>query len=131
MDPSPVRRGAHSVSRGRHFERVAERHLLARGFEPIARNVRFGHGEIDLVMRDGEVVVFVEVKGRSGDRCGHPLDAVTRRKRQEVEAVARWWIRSHEPAQGYRFDAVAVEAQGKETRDWSVTHVPDAWRPGG
>ena len=66
MDRSPVRRGAHSVSRGRHFERVAERYLLARGFEPIARNVRFGHGEIDLVMNLVESNRLVTVTGPGG-----------------------------------------------------------------
>ena len=124
-------RSTDTVRLGRRFEAAAERHLRCLGFEFVARNVRFGRGEVDLIVREAGVVVFVEVKGRTrGDR-GHPLEAVTRRKRREVEAVAQWWIRTHAPAVGYRFDAVSVEASGHpEGGKWCITHVRDAWRPG-
>lgn len=114
---------------GRRFEGVAARHLEARGWRVLARNVRWRRKEIDLVARRGNVVAFVEVKGRSGPECGHPLEAVTPRKRREVEAVARWWVQRH-GAEGlvYRFDAVAVET-GTDGR-LRVDHVEDAWRAG-
>jgi len=131
MDPS-FRRGIPegTVARGRCFEDAAARWLEARGHRILGRNVRRGHKEVDLVVEREGVVAFVEVKGRVGARCGHPLEAVTPRKRREVEAVARWWIRAHPPAAGYRFDAVAVEAWTDHPSGWEITHVPDAWRPG-
>lgn len=128
----PPRRGPgeSAVARGRRFEEAAAERLVAHGYRILGRNVRFGHGEVDLVVEREGVVAFVEVKGRYGPRSGHPLEAVTPGKRREVEAVARWWVRTHPPAVGYRFDAVAVEARHHDPTTWEVTHIPDAWRPG-
>jgi len=112
---------------GRRFEDLAERHLLSRGWLVLDRNVRFGRKEVDLVVARGDVVAFVEVKGRRGPRYGHPLESITWRKRREIACVARWWIeRFGRPGQVFRFDAVAVErVPGGHLR---VRHVEDAWR---
>ena len=113
---------------GARYERVAARILERRGFTVLDRNVRFRRKEIDLVVRRGPIVAFVEVKGRRGEACGHPLDAVTFRKRAEIESVAHWWIqRRGRPGMIYRFDAVAVteDRRGRLL----VEHVEDAWRP--
>lgn len=119
-----------TATRGRRFEDAAAGFLRQAGYRILARNVRHRRGEVDLVAERDGVVAFVEVKGRSGPECGHPLEAVTPAKRREVEAVARWWIRTNPPAGGYRFDAVAVEVVGQDRRRWCITHLPDAWRPG-
>ena len=113
---------------GARYEKAAARALERRGFTVLERNVRFGRKEIDLVVRRGPVVAFVEVKGRRGLACGHPLEAITDRKRREVETVATWWIaRAGRTDLIYRFDAVAVheEPGGRLV----VEHVEDAWRP--
>lgn len=113
---------------GLRYEGAAARHLERRGFTILDRNVRFGRNEIDLVASRGPTVAFVEVKGRRGGGYGHPLEAVTPRKRREIERVARWWVRTRgRPGWIYRFDAVAVFDQPDgRTR---VEHVEDAWRP--
>lgn len=113
---------------GARYEAAAARVLERRGFTVLDRNVRFRRKEIDLVVRRGPVVAFVEVKGRRSRSCGHPLAAITPRKRREIEAVARWWMsREGRPGTIYRFDAVAVleEPGGRLV----VQHVEDAWRP--
>lgn len=114
---------------GRRFEALAERHLVTAGWTVVDRNVRHRRKEVDLVVRRGRVVAFVEVKGRRGTVAGDPLDAITRTKRREIEAVARWWVARHgRPDDAYRFDAVAVRVGpggGSE-----VEHVVEAWRPG-
>ncbi len=114
---------------GQAFEAMAEAMLVDGGWHVLERNLRFGRKEIDLVVRRGAVVAFVEVKGRRGSGFGHPLEAITALKRREIEAVARWWLaRFREPGVRYRFDAVAVVAErGAPIR---ITHVEDAWRPG-
>lgn len=113
---------------GARYEAAAALHLRSRGWTILDRNVRFGRKEVDLIVRRGRVVAFVEVKGRRGDACGHPLEAITARKRREVERVARWWVaRRGEPGEVYRFDAVGVEEDG--IGRLRVDHVPDAWRP--
>lgn len=110
-------------------ERAAEEHLRKRGYTVLERNHRFGHREIDLIVARGDLIVFVEVKTRAGPGYGHPLEAITARKRREIERVARrWQARYGRPEQLYRFDAVAIcrEPDGRI----QVEHVPNAWRMG-
>jgi putative endonuclease len=114
---------------GRRFEDEAARWLAERGWRVLERNVRFRRKEVDLVIRRGDVVAFVEVKGRRSGGCGHPLEAVTVRKRAEIECVAGWWVsRYGEPGMVYRFDAVSVVPTARG--GLVVEHVEDAWRPG-
>ncbi|MEJ2540699.1 MAG: YraN family protein [Gemmatimonadota bacterium] len=122
--------GDTAVARGRRFEALAAEALVLKGYRVLARNVRHGPREVDLVVEEpGGTVAFVEVKGRTRSGWGHPLERIHRKKRRDVEAVARWWIRTAPPATGYRFDAVAVEATGDPQRPWRILHLPDAWRP--
>lgn len=123
--------------RGRLGEILAARHLERDGWEVLARNWRFGHREIDLIIRRGEVIAFVEVKTRSGPGSGSPFESITRRKRMEVEGAARGWIRelgfgqkgssdrSTIESSRFRFDAVSVEL--RKGRPPQVVHLPDAW----
>jgi putative endonuclease len=113
---------------GRRFEDAVAGHLIERGWRILDRNVRFRRKEVDLVARLGEVVAFVEVKGRRGSGYGHPLEAITWRKRREIESVAAWWIaRFGEPGLVYRFDAASVEPA--PDGGLVVRHLEDAWRP--
>ena len=78
-----------------------------------------------MVKKDG-IVVFVKVKGRSGPAFGHPLDAITLRKRQAIFVAARGWIgRSDFRARSYRFDAVSVGWMPDGSFD--AEHVEGAW----
>jgi putative endonuclease len=114
---------------GRRFEDLAADWLSAAGWRILDRNTRFGRREIDLVVRRGPVVAFVEVKGRRGAGCGDPLAAITARKRAEIEEVARFWVARHGlPGVRYRFDAVAVRPLPHG--GFEIEHVEDAWRPG-
>lgn len=112
--------------RGQGFEDLAASHLVRDGYRIEARNVRFGREEIDLVVRRGSTVAFVEVKGRTRDDRGHPFFAIDHRKRAAIARVARNWIRHHGHARDvYRFDAIAVIRSQGHCR---VEHVADAWR---
>jgi putative endonuclease len=111
---------------GDRGEEIAAQHLARAGWTVTHRNFRLGHKEIDLVARRGEVVAFVEVKTRAGLGYGHPLEAITARKRREIAQVAAAWIeRFGGPRDVYRFDAVAVLVRGAQPE---VEHVEDAWR---
>lgn len=115
-----------TVSRGRRFEALAEAALRERGWRVLDRNVRFLRKEIDLVVERDGVVAFVEVKGRSGPEYGHPLEAITWRKRKAVSIAARVWMaRSEVPARAYRFDAVAVKVDAHGVVE--IEHVEGAW----
>ncbi len=116
----------HTVSRGRRFEALAEALLKERGWRVLERNVRFLRKEIDLVVEKDGLVAFVEVKGRSGPAFGHPLEAITRRKRQAISVAARGWItRSDLRARAYRFDAVSVWLMPDGS--FELEHVEGAW----
>jgi putative endonuclease len=112
---------------GDRGEQLAADHLVRAGWTVLSRNFRLGRKEIDLVARRGEVVAFVEVKTRAGLGYGHPLEAITARKRREIHQVAAAWIDRHgRPDDVYRFDAVAILLpSGGEPR---IEHVEDAWR---
>ncbi|MBI4540473.1 MAG: YraN family protein [Gemmatimonadetes bacterium] len=112
---------------GRRGEEVAARYLEARGWTILERNARFGHKEIDLIARREGVIAFVEVKTRAGTQFGHPLEAITQRKRREIRTVAAAWLRRARPgAATLRFDAVSVVFRGAEPA--LLEHVEDAWR---
>ena len=114
-----------TVRRGRRFEALAEAFLHERGWRVLERNVRFLRKEIDLVVEKDGIVAFVEVKGRSGPAFGHPLDAISRRKRQAISVAARGWIaRSDFRARSYRFDSVSVGLMPDGSFD--VEHVEGA-----
>ncbi len=119
--------------RGRRGEDVAARALESAGGRIIARNWRDGPRELDLVVLFEGVVAFVEVKTRRDERWGHPLEALTPRKRGEIERAARAWIgapdRPRIPGSpDFRFDVVSVTLEGEGAP--RVEHLPDAWRPG-
>ena len=73
---APVRRGVANARLGRAAEEAAARYLEARGWRILGRNVRVGRGELDLIVRRGPVLAFVEVKARRTRTCGAPEDAV-------------------------------------------------------
>ena len=98
-------------SAGTAWERAAQRHLEEAGLRLLARNQVFRLGEIDLVMRDGDVTVFVEVRFRRGTGFGGSASSVDSRKQRKLVLAAQCFLAAHPKlANGpCRFDVVAVE----------------------
>lgn len=94
---------------GRYGERVAAAHLDRAGWQVLDRNWRGQAGELDIVALEGDELVVVEVKTRSGEGFGHPAEAVTARKVARLRRLAAQWLEAHElrPA-SVRIDVVAV-----------------------
>ena len=112
---------------GETGERVAERWLIRHGWRVIQRRFRSGHRDIDIVAERDGTVAFVEVKARSGDRFGDPVEAVGWRKQRELSRSAAVWIARHgRPGETYRFDVVGVLMQGERVR---IRHVCGAFLP--
>jgi putative endonuclease len=95
---------------GASGEELACRHLLSRGFVILDRNYRCRSGEVDIVARDGEATVFVEVKERGGSSHGDGLEAVTFGKRRRIIRAARLYAASRDLTERHlRFDVVAID----------------------
>jgi len=98
------------ISLGKEGEELACRHLERLGYRILARNYRGRRGEIDIVAEERGTLVFVEVKSRSGPLFGHPLEAVTRRKQEQLGRVAQEYLAVTDAhrARPIRFDVVGV-----------------------
>jgi putative endonuclease len=118
--------GRASERRGLRAETLAAWALRLKGYRVIARRVRAprgsGAGEIDLVVRRGNVLAFVEIKARPTHEAG--LWAILPQQQRRLMRAAEWFIKSHPGFGGceLRFDAVVVRP-----RCWP-THLADAWR---
>ena len=94
---------------GAYGEALAARHLEGQGMVVLDRNWRCEVGEIDLVLRDGPVLVVCEVKTRRSTVCGTPHEAVTPAKAARLVRLADWWQEAHGVVAGdVRIDVVAV-----------------------
>ena len=101
--------GRQNGALGAYGERVAARHLVEQGLVLLDRNWRCDAGEIDLVLRDDDVLVFCEVKTRTGTAYGHPLEAVDDVKTERLARLASRWMEEHGVVPpDVRFDMVAV-----------------------
>src|SRR3954463_11613573 len=95
---------------GKHGEDLACRELERRGYAIVARRYRRRGGEIDIIARDGETIVFVEVKAREDDAFGGGADAVTALKRQPIGQIAGASLPRPPPgACRCRFDLVSIQ----------------------
>ena len=111
---------------GSYGERVAVRALTDAGLQVLDRNWRCRDGELDVVARDGDALVFCEVKARTGTGFGHPVEAVTRAKRRRLRLLARAWLAAHDQhAPDLRFDVVAVHVPAAGPA--RVTHLRNAF----
>lgn len=104
------------AERGAAGEALACRHLEAQGLVVVERNYKCRSGEIDIVARDGDATVFVEVKERHGATHGAGYEAVTRGKRQRIIRAARLYAAAHGVSEDpLRFDVVSIDWEGGDT----------------
>ena len=96
---------------GTQGEDVAAAWYVGRGYEVVARNWRCREGELDLIVRNGRTYVFCEVKTRTSDRFGAPVEAVTRDKQMRIRRLAARWLEDGAPgpAKDIRFDVASVK----------------------
>ena len=107
-------------------EKLARKHLLKLGYQIMATNWYYGHLELDIVALDGDELVIVEVKSRSGIRYEHPSEAVTSGKMKRIVEAADAYILEKDLDLETRFDIITVIffGQGHE-----LEHFKDAFYP--
>ena len=113
----------HKKSLGKYGERRAVRYLKEQGYEILKTNYRTPFGEADIVARDGETVVFCEVKTRESTQFGTPAEAVERHKRERYVNIARDFLMRAGRDVNVRFDVIEVTDKG-------VNHIPAAFLAG-
>jgi putative endonuclease len=113
---------------GQEGERIAERYLSKKGYRIVERNYRCPMGEVDLIVLDRRVIVFVEVKTRRHERFGVPLESVHTRKQRKMIKAALWFLSDHKlHERDARFDVVGISFGGQEP---VVEHIENAFEVG-
>ena len=110
--------------KGRIAEEQALAYLVAQGFKPITQNYHCKLGEIDLIMRDGDYLVFVEVRARVSMAFGGGIASITYAKRQKIIKSATYYLMTHKEWKQLfpRFDVISID--GKSA---SITWIKDAF----
>lgn len=106
---------------GTQYEERAAEYLIAQNYQILERNYRIRSGEIDIIARDGTVLVFIEVKYRKNDESGNPLEAVDIRKQRKIIKVARYYL--YQKKYGdvpCRFDVIGICGS-------HIEHIKDAF----
>jgi putative endonuclease len=110
---------------GKKSEALAEEYLKRKGFQILKRNYRYGHKEIDLIVRDGDTIVFVEVKAGRSKAFGAPEERVNLRKQKNLIEAANDFIQKNDLNDcDFRFDVLAISYQKAEV---TVDHIENAF----
>jgi putative endonuclease len=109
------------LNKGARGEQIAVEYLQKLGYEILHRNLRLSHLEIDIVCRDRQELVFVEVKYALSDKFGHPATWIDQRKQEKLREAARLFVEKYgSSGLGLRFDAITI-TKGE------VEHYPNAF----
>ncbi len=100
----------HNQRIGKWGEDTATRYLAGRGYEIVARNIRTPYGEIDIIVKQGDVTIFVEVKTRTSNKMGLPEESITPRKREHMLAAADHYAAENE-IDHWQIDVIAIEGK--------------------
>lgn len=116
-EPSPRRQ------LGDQGESIAASYLKERGYQLLESNYRCPWGEVDLILREGECLVFVEVRTRRGESFGLPVESVTYAKRQRLVATAETYLQAlPETPKEWRIDLVSIVFQREPARP-CIEHI--------
>ncbi len=110
--------------KGDFAERTAEKYLRQQGLKLVERNFNSRYGEIDLIMQDQQILVFVEVRSRNNDRFGSALETIDNRKQAKLARTAALYISKHKIDANCRFDTVGFTG---EITDLNLRWIPNAF----
>lgn len=110
---------------GKRGENIATEYLTEKGYIILDRNWKFKREEVDIIARDKEYYVFIEVKTRADDYFETPEKAVTRAKQKKIITVANEYIQSNDIEEEARFDIISIILKGAE--EPKINHIEDAF----
>lgn len=94
---------------GTQAEQAALQYLQQQGLRRVENNYRCKLGEIDLIMRDGKTLVFVEVRARRNNRFGLPIETVAASKQKKLIRTALYYLQQHKLDTPCRFDVIGID----------------------
>ncbi|AKM78966.1 TPA: YraN family protein [Candidatus Beckwithbacteria bacterium] len=115
----------HNVARGKQGENLAVKFLQEKGYRILERNFRTRFGEVDIVAKDGQALVFVEVKTKSSDSFGEPWEMVDERKLEQVKKMAQVYLQSknyNQQSMRLRIDVVGVWLDSGKLKHWQAVY---------
>lgn len=107
-------------------ERKAARYLQARGITIIERNFRLRSGEIDIIGKDGNTIIFVEVKFRSSEEFGKAEEAVSSYQQNRIKNTATLFLNNFKLGTPKRFDIIAI-TKGNKFKKYEIKWLKDAY----
>jgi putative endonuclease len=110
---------------GTKGEDLAVRFLQKKGYRIVKRNYKTPVGEIDIIAKDGDTIVFIEVKTRTDISFGYPFEAVNNRKRQKLKNLALLYLKRQGKESPVRFDVLSIFCMDDGKKD--IEHIKDAF----
>jgi putative endonuclease len=118
--------GGEKQKLGQIGEDLAVKLLIGKGYEILERNYRYGHGEIDIIAKEGGELVFVEVKTRNNLEYGEPEYAVTKKKQKQIKKIAELYLYEKEIEEiDCRIDVIAILME--KGKDPVINHIINAF----
>jgi len=113
---------------GKYGENIAQRLLKRKGLKILERNFMTRFGEIDIICRDGDEIVFVEVRCKTNDDCIHPVDSVTYPKQERIKKAAQILCKKKDLEYAYiRFDVIGIILCTKHRNKRETTYIQNAF----
>jgi len=113
-----------NIDIGEFGEELAVQYLQDKGFEIIARNWRHKKLELDIVAREGNTTVFIEVKTRKSTKYGYPENGLTKNKLKSIIAAGTEYLHHH-PNWDVRYDCISILLEGEKAVD--ILHIKDVY----
>ncbi len=117
----------HNIKIGQEAEATAVSFLKKKGFKILYKNYRTPVGEIDIIAKEKDTIVFIEVKARTSTYYGLPKEAVTAKKQQQIIKTALWYLKEkqlHNKSK-IRFDVIAILLTNNKTK---IEHIKEAFQ---
>lgn len=114
--------GQNNRQKGTLYEEKAKEYLLQKGYQILEQNFRIQSGEIDIIAMEGEILCFIEVKYRTTNAYGTPLEAVDFHKQTQIRKTAKYYLTKHGGNEWTpcRFDVIGFEGE-------TITHIENAF----
>lgn len=126
MNEEQNNKKSNSKSLGKKGEDIAEELLRSKGYQIIKRNFRFGKGEIDIIAKDGDCLVFVEVKSRKNYDFGEPEYSITKSKQKQLKRIAEGYFYVNGISEQLcRFDVITIV--GEKEDELKISHIENAF----